>query len=127
MRRLSSGGWTDTKRLRLIYKAVMDSVESEFETVGNSEFIENIVQVIFHRLFADEEFFADFAVAESLRDKLNDFFFAVAQQRLFAALAGLRRLLESVNHFRGHAVIEPDFAVGNLANAFHAASRWRIA
>ena len=97
----------------------MDSVESEFEAVGNPEFIEDIVQVIFHGLFADEKLFADFAVAEALRDKLNDFFFAVAQQRLFAALAGLCGFLESVNHFRSHAIIQPDFTVGDFADAFH--------
>src|SRR5579863_788067 len=106
MCKLTSSEWRATKRLRLIYEAVMDGVEGQFETVGNSEFIENIVQVIFHRLFADEELLADFAIAEALCDELNDFFFAVAQQRLFAALTGLRRLLEGVNHFRGHAIIE---------------------
>ena len=75
--------------LGLIDEAVVDGVESEFEAIGNAKLVENIVQVIFYGLLADEKFFADFLVAETLGDELNDFFFAVAEERLFAARAGL--------------------------------------
>ena len=69
----------------------MDGVEGQFQAVGNAKLIENIVQMILYGLFADEQLFADFLVAVSLGHKLHDFFFAVAQQRLFAPRARLRR------------------------------------
>src|SRR5579863_1875280 len=74
----------------LVDEAMVDGVESELEAIGDAELVENIVQVVFHRLFADEKLLADFAVAEALRDELNDFLFAVAEERLFAALSGFR-------------------------------------
>lgn len=57
----------------------MDGVESKFETIGDAKLVENIMQVIFNGLFADEKFFADFAIAKTLRDKLYDFLLALAQ------------------------------------------------
>ena len=62
-------GLLDAGRARksgLIDKAMVDGVEGQFEAVGDAELIEDVVQVIFHRLFADEEFLSDFAVAEAL-------------------------------------------------------------
>ena len=44
----------------------MDSVEGKLEPVGHAEFVENVVQMIFDRLLADEKFLADFAVAKTL-------------------------------------------------------------
>ena len=41
------------------------------------------MEVILYGLFADEEFFAYLLVAVSLCDKLDNFFFAVAQQWLW--------------------------------------------
>ena len=66
---------------------MVDGVQREFQAVGNAELVEDIVQVIFYRLLADEKFFADLLVAVTLRHQLHDFFFAVAEQRLFAARA----------------------------------------
>jgi len=74
--------------LRLIDKAVVDGVEREFKTIGNTELVENIVQVILDGLLADEKLLADFLVAETLSDELHDFFFAIAEKGLFAARAG---------------------------------------
>src|SRR6266851_582808 len=87
-------GFGGDSRLRgrsggLVDKAMVDGVERQFEAVGNAELVENVVQVIFYGLLADKKLFADFLVAETLRDELHDFFFAVAEQRLFAARAGL--------------------------------------
>jgi hypothetical protein len=104
-------------RLDLVDQAVVDSVEGKLEPVGHAEFVENVMQMILDRLLADEKFLADFAVAKALRHKLDDFFFAIAQQPLFAALSGLGGLLERIDHFSGHAVVEPDFAVMDLTNA----------
>ena len=70
----------------------MQGVQREFEAVGDAEFIEDIVQVVLHGLLGDEEFFADFAVAETLRDEADDFFLAVAEQRLISARAALRSI-----------------------------------
>jgi hypothetical protein len=67
------------KKLGLVDQTVMDSVEGEFEAVGDTEFIENIMQVVLHRLFADKKLFPDFAVAESLGYELYNFFLAVTK------------------------------------------------
>jgi hypothetical protein len=97
----------------------MDGVEGKFEAVGNAKFVEDVVQVILYGLLADEEFFADFFVAEALGDELNDFFFAIAEEGLFAARAGLGRFGESLHNFGGHAVVEPNFTGVNAVDAFY--------
>src|SRR6266478_5766521 len=98
---------------------MVNGVEGKLQAVGNAELVEDIVQVIFYRLFADEKLFADFLVAEALRDELHDFLFAVAQQGLFAARAGFRGFGESLHDFGGHAVVQPDFAGVHAVNAFY--------
>src|SRR5690348_2894066 len=75
--------------------------------------------MIFYGLLADKEFFADFLVAETLGNELDDLFFAVAEERLFATGAGLGGFRESLHDFRGHAVIEPDFAGVHAMDAFN--------
>ena len=50
----------------------MDGVEGEFEAVGDAELVENVVQVVLHRLLADEKLLADLAVVEALRHELNE-------------------------------------------------------
>src|SRR5882724_8971397 len=75
--------------------------------------------MVLDRLLGDEKFFANFLVAKTLRDELHDFFFAVAEQGLLAARAGLRRLCEGLHDFGGHTVVEPDFAGVNTVNAFY--------
>src|ERR1700722_19959077 len=98
---------------------MVDGVEREFEAVGNAEFIEDVVQMVFYGLLADEELFADFLVAEALSDELHDFFFAIAEQRLFAALTGLRGFRESFHDLGGHAIVEPDLTGENTVDAFY--------
>jgi hypothetical protein len=105
--------------LGLVDEAVVDGVESEFEAIGNAKLVEDIVQVIFYGLLADEKLFADFLVAEALSDELNDFFFAIAEERLFAARAGLGRFRESFHDFGGHSIVEPDFASMNAVDTFY--------
>jgi hypothetical protein len=68
-------------------------------------------------LLGDEKFFADFLVAEALGDELDDFFFAVAEQRLFAARAGLAGFRKRFHDFGGHAIVEPDFSGVHAVNA----------
>jgi hypothetical protein len=77
------------------------------------------VQVIFYGLLADEKFFSDFLVAEALGDELDDFFFAVAEERFFAARSGLGGFRERFHDFGGHAVVEPDLAGVNAMDALY--------
>src|SRR5216684_3386302 len=123
--------WARDSRLQgrsdgLIDEAMVDGVEREFEAVGNTELVENVVQVIFYGLLADKKLFADFLVAETLRDELHDFFFAVAEQRLFAARAGLGRFREGLHDLGGHAIVEPDFAGVHAVDALHQQVRGRL-
>jgi hypothetical protein len=106
------------EKLRLVDQSMVDGVQREFEAVGDAEFIEDVVEMVFDGLLGDEKFFADFLIAEALGDELNDFLFAVAEQRLFAARAGFSGLRKRFHDFGGHAVIEPDFAGVNAMNAF---------
>src|SRR5208282_5677588 len=103
--------------LGLIDEAVVNGVEGELETVGHAELIENVVEVILYGLFADEELFANLAIAKALRDQLDDFLLAVAQERLFTALTGFSGFLEGVDDLGSHAIVEPDFTVIHLADA----------
>lgn len=96
---------------------MVDRVEGQFEAVGDAKLIEDVMKMILDGLLGDEKFFADFFVAETLSDKLNDFLFAVAEQRLFAARAGLGRFGKCFHDFGGHAVIEPDFPGVHAVNA----------
>src|SRR5713226_2706568 len=97
----------------------MYRIQRQLEAVGDAELVKNIVQMVFDGLLGDKKLFADFLVAEALRDKLDDFFFAVAEQRLFAARAGFAGLREGLHDLGGHAVIEPDFAGVHAMNAFY--------
>ena len=54
--------------LRLINEPVVDSVQRQFEAVGDAELVEDVVQMVFDGLLGDEKFFADFLVAEALGD-----------------------------------------------------------
>jgi len=105
--------------LRLVYEPVMYRIQREFEAVRDAELVENVVQMIFYGLLGDEKFFANFLVAETLRDELDDFLFAVAEQRLFAARPGFAGLRERLHDFGGHAIVEPNFAGMHAMNAFY--------
>src|SRR6267142_2573083 len=107
------------EKLRLVDQSMVDGVQREFEAVGDAELVENIVEMVLDGLFGDEKFFADFLVAESLGDELHNFFFAVAEQRLFAARPGFRGLRKRLHDLGGHAIVEPDFAGVHAMNTFH--------
>jgi len=105
--------------LGMVDEAVVDGVEGEFEAVRDAELVEDVVEMILDGLLGDEKFFADFLVAEALGDELDDFFFAIAEEGLFAARAGFAGLGKGFHDFGGHAVVEPDFAGVHAVNAFH--------
>ncbi|MFZ0213759.1 MAG: hypothetical protein WAL55_13700, partial [Candidatus Acidiferrales bacterium] len=83
----------ERRSLSLIDQAMMNGVESKFEPIGNAEFIENIVQMVFNCLFANEKLFADFAIAKALSNELNNLLFAVTEQWFVAVLASFRGTL----------------------------------
>src|SRR5579871_3851030 len=97
----------------------MNGVESEFEAVRNAELVKDIVEVVLHGLLGDEEFLADFLVAEALGNELNDFFFAITQERLFSTRAGLGGFGKRFHDFGRHAIVEPNFTGVDAMNAFH--------
>jgi hypothetical protein len=107
------------KHLRLVDQPVVDGIQRQLEAVGHAELVEDVVQMVFDGLFGDEKLFADFLVAEALRDELHNFLLAVAEQRLFAARTGFAGLRESLHDLGSHAVIEPDFAGMHAMNALH--------
>src|SRR5260370_31790313 len=88
--------------LRLIYKSVMYRIQRQFEAVGDAEFVEDVVEMVFDGLFGNEKFFADFLVAQAFRDQLNNFFLTVAEQRLFATRAGFARLRQPLHYSGRH-------------------------
>ncbi len=94
-----------TADLWFLDQAVMDCIKRQFETVGDAEFVEDVVKMVFDGLFADEKLLADFFVAEALGDELDDFLLTVADERLSAARVGVG-CRESVGPLGGHANIQ---------------------
>ncbi len=96
---------------------MMDGVEGKFKTVGYAEFVKDVVKMVLHSLFADEELLADFLVAKPLSDVLNDFLFPFTEERLLAARPRFRGLRERLHDFGSHEIIQPDFSSVNALNA----------
>jgi hypothetical protein len=67
------------KKSGVVDEAVMYGVQRQFEPVRNSQLVENIVEVVFDCLFANEELFPDLFIPVTLCDQLHDFFFAIAE------------------------------------------------
>jgi hypothetical protein len=105
------------EQLGFVDQAVVNCIERQFESVGDTEFIKNVVEMILHGLLADEESYADFLVAKALGDELDDLLFTVADDRLCATRfgAGCR---EGVDHLGGDAVIKPNFTSVHAMYAF---------
>src|SRR5260370_40133030 len=96
---------------------MMYRIQREFEAVGDTEFVEDVVKMVLDSLLGDEKLFADFFIAETLGYELDDFLFAVAEQRLLAARAGLAGFRECFHDLSGHAIVEPDFSRVHAMNA----------
>src|SRR5467141_1044685 len=103
--------------LPLLNQSVVDGVEGQFEPVRNPELVENVMEVVFDGLSADEELFPDFLVPVALSDQLDDLLLAVAEQGLFAARAAVGGLGKGLHHLRSNAVVEPDLAGVHAINA----------
>jgi hypothetical protein len=104
----------------------MYRVQRQFQAVRDAQLVENVVQVILHRLFADEQFLPNLFIAEALRHELHDLFFAVTQQWFLASRPGLCSFGESLHHFGGHAIVEPDFACIYSLNTLNQQVRRRL-
>src|ERR1039457_1230937 len=82
-----------------------------------------VVEVILHRLLADEHLLGHFLVLVALRHKLDDLAFARAQRGPLAGLARARAAAEFARRHklprdRGRRVrVEPDLAAVHLADA----------
>src|ERR1700681_3536262 len=103
-------------------KTLVNSIESELEAVGNTQLIEDIVQMVLDGLFADEHLFSHLFVLVSLGDKLDYLSLALAQRGSLTGFAGtgtatLAGYRELSHHGGGSVRIQPDFSTMNLPNA----------
>src|SRR5580698_4666522 len=64
-----------------VVQLVMNRVQSQFQTVRDTEFVENIVQMVLDGLLTDEQPFRHILVLEALSDQPDDFTLARAQRR----------------------------------------------
>ena len=51
----------------------MDAVERQLQPIGNAQFVEDVVQMVLHRVLADEHFLGRLLVLETLRHQDDDF------------------------------------------------------
>src|SRR5271165_3903265 len=95
-------------------ETLMDRVQRQFEAIRYAEFVEDIVQMVFHRLLTDEHLLGHFLILVALRDKLNDLAFPGAERRpltrLTGAAAGIVGRSKLAHHGRGGVRVQPDFA-----------------
>ena len=54
----------------------MNRIKRELQTIGDAELVENIMQMILDRLFADEHLFGHLFILITLGDQRHDFAFA---------------------------------------------------
>ena len=50
--------------------------KAKFDPAGNSQLIENVEQIFFHRVFAEPKFVGHFAITKSIRDQGHDLLLA---------------------------------------------------
>ena len=72
-------------QLRLVVQVMVNRVKREFQTVRNAQLVENIVQMVLHRLLADEHPLGHFPVLETLRHQNHDLALALAQRAALLA------------------------------------------
>src|ERR1035441_6691936 len=97
----------------------MDSIEHQFEAVGDAELVKNVVKVILYGIVADEELLADSFVLKALSDELDNFQFAIAEKRFFFTRIGFGRCRKGIDDFGGHAAIERNFTSMHAMYAFY--------
>jgi len=94
----------------------LQAVERELESIGNTELVKNLIQVVLDDLLGGTEFMGYLLVAHAQRDAGNDrqLLWSEVRQR-----AGRRRGLRAVglDHQVDGLVIYPDFSCGDRADA----------
>src|SRR6266403_4760077 len=78
------------RRLSRQMQTFVDRVERQFQAVRNAELVEDVVEMVLHRLLADEHLFGHLFVLVPLRDQGDDFALAGTQRATLAALAARR-------------------------------------
>ena len=66
--------------------------QRQFEACRNSQLVEDVAEVMFHRIFADLEVFGDFLVGKAGHDGGNDFEFAGGEPEFTLARLVMGRL-----------------------------------
>ncbi len=102
----------------------MDREKRKFQTVGNTEFVEDVVEVVLHRLLADEHLLGHLFVLVALGDEGYDFAFPGAERTRLSfaagnALGGFIFRGELADYLRGRRTIEPHFASVNFPNTLY--------
>jgi hypothetical protein len=102
-------------------EAVVDGEQGQFEAIGDTELLEDVVEVVLDGLLADEELFGHLFIAIALGHELDDLALAVAERGSLADLsAGITQAISGIgkllHHSGGSAGIEPDFAFVDLAD-----------
>src|SRR5262245_7822743 len=100
-------------------KAVIDREQRKLQPVGDAEFVENIPEVMLHRLFADGKLFRYLPSRESRHDSSNHFDFTSRQPELLRlGMRWLRRIdLQRLHHIRHIPVTHPKLAVCDSTDA----------
>src|SRR5689334_24114501 len=106
-------------------KPFMNCVEREFEAVGNAELVEDVMQVVFYRLLADEHLLCHLAVLVALGNKTDNLTLALAE-RAPLAVSGSRMCSEHLSRGRelphycsGGVGVQPNLTRVDLADRFH--------
>ena len=99
-------------------QAVVNGIKSKFQPVGDSQLVEDIVQMIFDRLFADKEFSPNLFVPVTLRHELHNLLFAIAEQRFIPPRPVIGTLGESFHNLGCDVTVHPNFAAVDPVDAF---------
>jgi hypothetical protein len=79
----------------LFGQSLVNGIKSEFQAVGDSQLVDNVMQTRIDRHLGDEKFFPDLFIPVTLRHQLHDRSFGIAQQPLIPAGPVLQVLGES--------------------------------
>src|SRR5579859_5089109 len=69
-------------------QTLVDGVKSQFQAIGDAKFIEDVMQMVLHRLLADEHLLGHFLVLVALCDQSDDLALTRRKRTALAALAG---------------------------------------
>jgi hypothetical protein len=133
---LAGGSACPTKSIRFFMKfrgsfaarvqVIVDGVKGQFQAVRDAQLVEDVVQVVLHRLLADEHLLGHLFILETLGYQRHNLALALAQRRAFAitgrsGLRGGRRCFvighKLPDYGRRGMRIQPDLSRMHFANA----------